>query len=95
MYNERNLKEGKAVKNLITYQRAAEALGITVQALRNKVSAMGMELAKQGNRAYFTPKQLKALGGGEGTGQAFFILPAAAIQEFSEAIQDRIKAASL
>ena len=45
----------------LTYQDAASLLNMSVQALRNKVSNLGMNLAKDGNRAYFTREQIEAL----------------------------------
>jgi len=45
----------------LTYQDAAKMLNMTVAALRNKVSSQGIQLAKEGNRAYFTREQIEAL----------------------------------
>ena len=45
----------------LTYQDAAKMLNMTVAALRNKVSSQGIQLAKDGNRAYFTREQIEAL----------------------------------
>jgi uncharacterized protein (UPF0216 family) len=45
----------------LTYQDAAKILNMTVAALRNKVSSQGIQLAKDGNRAYFTREQIEAL----------------------------------
>lgn len=45
----------------LTYQDAANLLNMSVQALRNKVSNLGINLAKDGNRAYFTREQIEAL----------------------------------
>lgn len=50
----------------LTYQDAAKILNTSVQALRNKVSSQGIQLAKEGNRAYFTREQVETLKPNQG-----------------------------
>lgn len=45
----------------LTYKEAAQMLDTSVQALRNKVSNLGISLARDGNRAYFTREQIEQL----------------------------------